>query len=64
MGSLVQFIYGFGRVFGYQVDIKETSSIDELNQAIKSNSFDMVYYFIQEGNAQQKIQIFSLKKVN
>ena len=51
MGSIVQFLYGFAEVFGYQVDLKETSSIDELNQAIKSNSYDIVYYFIQEGNA-------------
>ena len=51
VGSIVQFLYGFGKQIGYQVDLKETSSIDELNQAIKSNSFDIVYYFIQEGNA-------------
>ena len=51
VGSIVQFLYAFCKQIGYQVDLKETSSIDELNQAIKSNSFDMVYYFIQEGNA-------------
>jgi len=51
VGSIVQFLYAFCKQIGYQVDLKETSSIDELNQAIKSNSFDIVYYFIQEGNA-------------
>ena len=27
VGSLVQFLYGFATVFGYQVDLKEASSI-------------------------------------
>ena len=52
MGSQVQFLYGFGHQIGYQVDLKVTSSIDELNQAIKNNSFDIVSYFIQGENAQ------------
>ena len=51
VGSIVQFLYGFAKFIGYQVEIKETSSIDELNQAIKSNSYDIVSYFIQEDNA-------------
>jgi hypothetical protein len=51
VGSLVQFLYGFAKFIRYQVEIKETSSIDELNQAIKSNSYDIVSYFIQEDNA-------------
>jgi membrane-bound lytic murein transglycosylase MltF len=51
VGTQVQFLYGFARYIGYQVDLKVTSSIDELNKAIKSNSYDIVSYFIQEDNA-------------
>ena len=50
VGSQVQFLYGLGHQIGYQVDLKVTSSIDELNQAIKNNSFDIVSYFIQGKN--------------
>ena len=33
VGSIVQFLYAFCKHIGYQVDLKETSSIEELNQA-------------------------------
>ena len=66
VGSLVQFLYGFATVFGYQVDLKEASSIEEINQAIKSNSVDIVNYFIQEGNFPTEISyiIFGQGKLN
>ena len=47
VGSLVSFIYGFCTVNGYHLDIRMTASIDELNQAIQNNSFDIVELFCQ-----------------
>ena len=48
VGSFDQFLYDFPRIFGSQVDIEETSSIDELKQAIQNEEFDIVNYFIQD----------------
>ena len=48
VGSLVSFIYGFCAVNGYQLDIRMTASIDELNQAIQNNSFDIVETFLPD----------------
>ena len=48
VGSLVSFIYGFCAVNGYQLDIRMTASIDELNQAIQNNSFDIVNTFLPD----------------
>ena len=46
VGSSISFLYGFCHVFGYQLDIQVTTSIDELDKAIKNKSFDLVNYFI------------------
>ena len=48
VGSLVSFIYGFCAVYGYHLDIRMTASIDELNQAIQNNSFDIVETFLPD----------------
>ena len=48
VGSLVSFIYGFCAVYGYHLDIRMTASIDELNQAIQNNSFDIVNTFLPD----------------
>ena len=48
VGSQVQFLYGFAHTFGYQVEFKEAASIDEIYQAIKDNTYDIVQYFYQE----------------
>ena len=48
VGSEVEFLYGLARYIGYQVDLKEATSIDDLNQAIKNNTFDIVNYFTQD----------------
>ena len=48
VGSEVEFLYGLARYIGYQVDLKEATSIDELNQAINNNTFDIVNYFTQD----------------
>ena len=48
VGSTIQFLYGFCGYNGYQLDLKMTASIDELDQAIKNKSFDIVNYFVQD----------------
>ena len=58
VGSHVEFLYGFARYIGYQVELKEASSIDELNQAIKSNSFDIVSYFVQGDAPKENSYLF------
>ena len=47
VGSHVQFLYGFGRYIGFQVELQEATTIDDLNKAIKENTFDIVSYFVQ-----------------
>lgn len=53
VGSLVSFIYGFCAVNGYQLDIRMTASIDELNQAIQNNSFDIVNTFLPDNGTSE-----------
>lgn len=50
VGSIVQFLYGFGRIFCYEIDLKEAASIDEINKAIQSNEYDIVFYFVEANN--------------
>ena len=45
VGSTVQFLYGFCGYNGYQLDLKITTSIDELDQAIHNKTFNIVNYF-------------------
>ena len=53
VGSLVSFIYGFCAVNGYHLDIRMTASIDELNQAIQNNSFDIVNTFLPDNGTSE-----------
>ena len=65
VGSSVSFLYGFCHVFGYQLDIQVTTSIDELDKAIKNKSFDLVNYFIQDDiSSEYSYFIFSSQPMN
>lgn len=48
VGSIVQLLYGFCGYNGYQLDLKMTTSINELDQAIHNKTFDLVNYFNPE----------------
>ena len=51
VGNIVAFVYGFCHVFGYQLDAHLTTSINELDQAIKNKSFDIVSYNTQDNTS-------------
>ena len=65
VGSIVEFLYGFCHIFGYQLDAQLATSIDELDQAIKNKSFDIVNYYIQDNvSSEYSYLIFGSQPLN